>query len=54
MKKYQTIELSKGCDILAATPGRLIDLLEKGLINLKMVKYLIMDEADRMLDQNFY
>ena len=54
MKKFQTIELSKGCDILAATPGRLIDLLEKGLINLKMVKYLIMDEADRMLDQNFY
>ena len=53
-KKYQTIELSKGCDIMVATPGRLIDLLEKGLINLKMIKYLIMDEADRMLDQNFY
>ena len=54
MKKFQTIELSKGCDIMVATPGRLIDLLEKGLISLKMVKYLIMDEADRMLDQNFY
>ena len=54
MKKFQTIELNKGCDIMVATPGRLIDLLEKGLISLKMVKYLIMDEADRMLDQNFY
>ena len=54
MKKFQTIELNKGCDIMVATPGRLIDLLEKDLINLKMVKYLIMDEADRMLDQNFY
>ena len=48
------IELAKGCDIMVATPGRLIDLVEKDFINLKMVKYLIMDEADRMLDQNFY
>ena len=54
MKKFQSIELNKGCDIMVATPGRLIDLMEKNQINLKMVKYLIMDEADRMLDQNFY
>ena len=54
MKKFQMIELAKGCDIMVATPGRLIDLVEKDFINLKMVKYLIMDEADRMLDQNFY
>ena len=54
MKKFQLVELNKGCDIMVATPGRLIDLIEKDVIDLKMVKYLIMDEADRMLDQNFY
>ena len=53
-KRLQIIELSKGCDIMVATPGRLIDLLDKNLIDLRMVKHLILDEADRMLDQNFY
>ena len=53
-KKIQSIELSKGCDIVVATPGRLIDLIEKKLIDLRMVQHLILDEADRMLDQNFY
>ena len=51
-KKFQNIELSKGCDIMVATYGRLTDLLEKGLISLKMVNYIILDEANRMLDQN--
>jgi ATP-dependent RNA helicase DDX3X len=53
-KRIQILELDRGCDILVATPGRLIDLLEKNLIDLRMVKHLILDEADRMLDQNFY
>ena len=53
-KRLQVIELSKGCDIMVATPGRLIDLLDKNVIDLRMVKHLILDEADRMLDQNFY
>jgi ATP-dependent RNA helicase DDX3X len=53
-KRNQIIELAKGCDILVATPGRLIDLIDKKLIDLRMVKHLILDEADRMLDQNFY
>ena len=53
-KRDQIFELAKGCDILVATPGRLIDLVEKKFIDLRMVTHLILDEADRMLDQNFY
>ena len=53
-KRNQIIELGKGCDICVATPGRLIDLFDKKLIDLRMVKNLILDEADRMLDQSFY
>ena len=53
-KRNQIFELTKGCDILVAAPGRLIDLVEKKLIDLRMITYLILDEAYRMLDQNFY
>ena len=53
-KRNQIFELAKGCDILVATPGRLIDLVDKKLIDLRMISHLILDEADRMLDQNFY
>lgn len=46
-------QLSKGCDILIATPGRLVDFLNKNIITLKNVKFFVLDEADRMLEMGF-
>lgn len=46
----QTRDLSKGIDILVATPGRLLDLINQRFINLKNIKYFVLDEADLMLD----
>ncbi|CAD7697955.1 unnamed protein product [Ostreobium quekettii] len=49
----QIRELRGGVEIVIATPGRLIDMLESGCTNLRRVTYLVLDEADRMLDMGF-
>ncbi|KAL3232482.1 ATP-dependent RNA helicase DBP2 [Nakaseomyces bracarensis] len=49
----QIRDLIRGAEIVIATPGRLIDMLEAGKTNLKRVTYLVLDEADRMLDMGF-
>lgn len=45
--------LKKGVEVVVATPGRLIDLMQEGVVSLAQVSYLVLDEADRMLDQGF-
>jgi ATP-dependent RNA helicase RhlE len=49
----QVQELQRGVDILVATPGRLLDLLQQGLLSLNTIRYFVLDEADRMLDMGF-
>jgi ATP-dependent RNA helicase DDX5/DBP2 len=52
-KGPQVSQLRSGCEIVVATPGRLIDMLDSGVTNLHRVTYLVLDEADRMLDMGF-
>ena len=50
----QIAELERGCDMLVATPGRLLDLIEHNHVSLSQVETLVLDEADRMLDMGFW
>ncbi|EME88749.1 uncharacterized protein MYCFIDRAFT_58038 [Pseudocercospora fijiensis CIRAD86] len=52
-KGGQIRDLARGVEVCIATPGRLIDMLESGKTNLRRVTYLVLDEADRMLDMGF-
>ncbi|KAM3081417.1 ATP-dependent RNA helicase dbp2, variant 2 [Clarireedia jacksonii] len=52
-KGAQIRDLAKGVEVCIATPGRLIDMIESGKTNLRRVTYLVLDEADRMLDMGF-
>lgn len=50
---FQARDLERGTEIVIATPGRLIDFLERNTTNLRRTTYLVLDEADRMLDMGF-
>lgn len=52
-QKFQVDNLQKGIEVLIATPGRLLDLIQQGFIQLNKIKYFVLDEADRMLDMGF-
>ncbi len=49
----QVNRIRNGVDVLIATPGRLLDLMNQGILSLKDIKYFVLDEADRMLDMGF-
>lgn len=51
--RIQLRDLEKGCELLVATPGRLMDLIDRGRISMGSIRHLIFDEADRMLDMGF-
>jgi len=52
-QKPQVNAISRGVDIVVATPGRLMDLMDQGKISLKNIEFFVLDEADRMLDMGF-
>lgn len=49
----QVVKLREGVDVIVATPGRLVDLMQQGLVKLGTIEYFVLDEADRMLDLGF-
>jgi ATP-dependent RNA helicase RhlE len=49
----QVQALQEGVDVLVATPGRLLDLIDQGYVKLQQIRYFVLDEADRMLDMGF-
>ncbi|XP_054743116.1 ATP-dependent RNA helicase vasa isoform X3 [Anastrepha obliqua] len=51
--KHQGENIAKGCHILICTPGRLLDFVEKGFITFEETRYVVLDEADRMMDMGF-
>ncbi|XP_056121550.1 probable ATP-dependent RNA helicase DDX4 [Rhinichthys klamathensis goyatoka] len=50
---YTIREVLKGCNVLCGTPGRLLDIIGRGKVSLSKLRYLVLDEADRMLDMGF-
>ena len=52
-RKEQVANCERGVEIIIATPGRLYDFIQAGVINVTSVTYLVLDEADRMLDLGF-
>ncbi len=52
-QRSQTDALRRGVDVLVATPGRLLDLMDQGYVRLNDIEYFVLDEADRMLDMGF-
>lgn len=51
--RIQLKDLDRGADIIIGTPGRLLDFIGRGRIKLNLIKYIVLDEADRMLDMGF-
>lgn len=52
-RRQQLSDIRQGVDIITATPGRLLSLINEGVVNLSLVRFLVLDEADRMLDLGF-
>lgn len=51
--RQQIYELQRGCNLLVATPGRLWDMFQRGIVSFSQIQFLVLDEADRMLDMGF-